>query len=54
MTQAELGRRVGVSTPFICEIESGKAHPSLDTARKLAAVFDVTVEEAFDFVEVSA
>jgi transcriptional regulator with XRE-family HTH domain len=51
MTQAQLGQRVGLATSFISEIESGKKQPSLDSAQDLAAVFGVTVDEAFKYVE---
>jgi DNA-binding XRE family transcriptional regulator len=54
MTQAELARRSGLSIPTVCEIETGKTKPSLESARALAAVFDVSVEEAFSHVEVPA
>jgi len=54
MSQRELAARTGLSTAYICELEKGKAQPSLDSARKLAAVFGVSIEEAFDVVEVPA
>lgn len=52
MTQAELGRRVGLTAHFICEIEKGKRKPSLDKAQAIAAVLGITVDEAFEHVDV--
>lgn len=54
MTQAELARRVGVSTPYVCEIEKGLKTPSLETARALAGVFGVSIEEILSYVELPA
>lgn len=42
LSQAELARRVGVSSAHICRIESGKRAPSVPMARKLAAALDVS------------
>jgi len=38
MTQKELAARVGISRTMITEIENGKANPSVDVAKKIAAV----------------
>lgn len=54
MSQTDLGRRVGLRTASICDIEKGRQQPSLKTARDLAAVFGVPVEQLFDYVEVPA
>lgn len=62
MSQAELARRAALiakrgevyATAYISEIESGKVQPSLETAKALAGVFDVTVDEAFSYVEVAS
>lgn len=54
MTQAELARLAGISTPYVCEIEKGKVAPSLATARALARVLGVSIDEAFEYVEVPA
>lgn len=52
MTQEALAERVSVSKQHINEIERGKVNPSLDLARKLAGVFDVTIDDAFSYVEI--
>jgi putative transcriptional regulator len=51
MTQAQLGRRVGLDTATICRIENETRTPSLTVARDLASVFGVSIEELFDHVE---
>jgi len=38
MTQKELAARVGISRTMITEIENGNANPSVDVAKKIAAV----------------
>ena len=38
MTQRELAARVGISRTMITEIENGNATPSVDVAKKIAAV----------------
>jgi putative transcriptional regulator len=47
MTQADLGERVGVTRQTIAAIEQGKYSPSLETAFRIAAVFDKPLEEVF-------
>ena len=47
MTQAELGERVGVTRQTIAAIEQGKYSPSLETAFRIAHVFDKRLEEVF-------
>lgn len=44
MTQKELAARVGISRTMITEIENGKANPSVEVAKRIAAVlgFDWT------------
>lgn len=44
MTQAEIANRAGIKQPSYCNIETGKWHPSVATAKKIAAVlgFDWT------------
>ena len=38
MTQKELAARVGISRTMITEIENGKANPSVEVAKRIAAV----------------
>lgn len=47
MTQAELGERVGVTRQTIAAIEKGKYSPSLESAFRIAHVFDKRLEEVF-------
>jgi len=46
-TQEELARRVNVTRKTINTIENGKYVPSTYLALKIAAAFDVTVEDLF-------
>jgi len=47
-SQARLGEELGVSRQTVNAIETGKYDPSLPLAFKIAAVFDLTIEEIFD------
>lgn len=47
LSQAELGRAMGVSRQTVNSIETGRYLPSLPLAMALAAYFDTTVEEIF-------
>lgn len=47
LTQQELGDKLGVSRQAIIAIESDKHSPSLDLAYKIAAIFNLPVEEIF-------
>lgn len=49
MTQKELAERVGVTRQTINAVESGKYAPSLEVAFRIAAVFEVPIEEVFQF-----
>ena len=49
MTQAELAERVDVTRQTIIAIEQGKYSPSLEMAFRIAAVFDVALEEVFQY-----
>ena len=49
MTQRELARRVGVTRQTINAIELGKYSPSLEVAFRVAAVFQVPLEDVFEF-----
>ncbi|MCD6420911.1 MAG: helix-turn-helix transcriptional regulator [Thaumarchaeota archaeon] len=54
MTQEDLARRVGVTRQTIIAIENGKYLPSLRLAFKLAKVFNVKIEDLFEYDEESA
>lgn len=45
LSAANLAKRVGVSWQFIRQIEKGQKQPSLDTAIKLAAALNCTLDE---------
>lgn len=47
MTQLELAEKVGVSRQTIIALEAGKYTPSLELAFRLAAVFEVGLDEVF-------
>ena len=51
MTQAELGERIGVTRQTVAAIEQGKYSPTLETAFRIADVFDVGLEEVFRWSE---
>lgn len=47
MTQAELGRRVGLTRQSIAAIEAGRHSPSLECAFQIAEVFGKPLGEVF-------
>lgn len=49
MTQKELAARVGVTRQTIVAIENAKYSPTLELAFKIAEVFDVSVEDVFQY-----
>jgi putative transcriptional regulator len=49
MTQQELAERVGMTRQTIIAIEHGRYSPSLETAFRIAAVFEVPLEDVFHF-----
>jgi putative transcriptional regulator len=49
MTQADLADKVGVTRQTIIAIEQGRYSPSLEVAFKIARVFGVPLEEAFQY-----
>lgn len=51
VNQQEMGKLVGVSRQTISQIERGDYSPSVTLALKIAKVFEVSVEDIFDFVE---
>ncbi|HET8716042.1 MAG TPA: helix-turn-helix transcriptional regulator [Holophagaceae bacterium] len=54
MSQAELGQRIGVTRQTIAAIEAGKYSPSLEAAFRIAEVFQVPLEEVFQWRSGSA
>ena len=49
MTQAELAAACGVTRQTIIAIEQGRFTPSLETAFKIARVFNVQLDEIFEY-----
>lgn len=49
MTQAELAERVGVTRQTIIAIEQGRYSPSLEMAFQIARVFDVPLDDVFQY-----
>ena len=51
MKQDELAALIGVRRETIVHLENGKYNPSLKMAMDIAKVFNVSVEELFEFVD---
>jgi putative transcriptional regulator len=49
MTQAELADRIGVTRQTIIAIEQGRYSPSLEMAFQIARVFDVPLNDVFQY-----
>ena len=54
MTQAELGRRIGMTRQSVIAIEQGRYSPSLETAFRIAQVFEVPLDDVFQYNEEEA
>jgi putative transcriptional regulator len=52
MTQAALAAEVGVTRQTIIAIEQGRYSPSLEMAFEIARVFNVTLDEVFQYPRV--
>ena len=51
LTQKQLGEKVNVSRQAINAVETGKFDPSLWLAYDIAQLFDMSIEDVFDFKE---
>lgn len=51
-SQAELAERVNVSRNSVNAIENGRFDPSLPLAFRIAAAFELSVEDVFDKTDV--
>ena len=49
MTQAELGDAIGVTRQTVIAIEQGRYSPSLESAFRIARLFDVGLEDVFSW-----
>ena len=47
-TQADLAERLDVSRQTVVSIEKGKYDPSLPLAFRIAALFELAIEDVFD------
>ncbi|NQD36748.1 helix-turn-helix transcriptional regulator [Permianibacter sp. IMCC34836] len=54
MSQAELGQRIGVTRQTIAAIEAGKYSPTLEAAFRIAQVFNVPLEQVFQWLPQTA
>ena len=54
MTQAQLAERIGVTRQTVIAIEQGRYSPSLEMAFQIARVFQVPLEEVFQYPEEEA
>lgn len=52
MTQAELAARLNVTRQTVIAIEQGKYSPSLEMAFQIARVFNVALEDVFQYPDV--
>ena len=51
LTQAELASRVGVTRQTLIAIEAGRYSPTLELAFQLARVFEVGLDDVFQYPE---
>jgi putative transcriptional regulator len=49
MTQADLAERIGVTRQTIIAIEQGRYSPSLEMAFQIARVFNVRLDDVFQY-----
>ena len=49
LTQADLAERIGVTRQTVIAIEQGKYSPSLEVAFQIARVFDVPLDDVFQY-----
>jgi putative transcriptional regulator len=54
MTQADLADRVGVTRQTIIAIEQGRYSPSLEMAFQIARVFNVPLNDVFQYPDTDA
>ena len=49
MTQPDLAQRIGVTRQTVIAIEQGRYSPSLEMAFQIARVFDVPLDDVFQY-----
>ncbi len=47
LTQSELARRVGISRPYLSNIERGKSKPTVEIAARICKALDADFERIF-------
>ncbi|WP_042274454.1 helix-turn-helix transcriptional regulator [[Clostridium] dakarense] len=50
MSQSDLAKKVGVRRETIGNLENGKYNPSLKLAFDIAMLFEVSIEEIFEYI----
>ena len=51
MTQSDLAQAIGMTRQTIAAIEAGKYSPSLEAAFRIARVFNVALEDVFQWMQ---
>jgi len=51
LTQAELAQRIGVTRQTLIAIEQGRYSPTLELAFQISRVFDVPLDDVFQYPE---
>lgn len=51
LTQDDFAKKLDVSRQTIISLEKGKYNPSIFLAYKISKIFNLTIEEVFDFSE---
>ena len=51
MTQAELADRIGMTRQTVIAIEQGRYSPTLEMAFRIARVFEIPLDEVFQYPE---
>jgi len=54
MSQAALGKSVGVTRQTVIAIEQNRYSPSLETAFRISRVFGLTIEDVFSWMDPDA
>lgn len=49
MTQADLAELIGMTRQTVIAIEQGRYSPTLEAAFKIARVFDVPIDQVFEY-----
>lgn len=47
LTQEELAKKANISRSYLANLESGKYTPSLEVAKNLSVILEVSVDELF-------